>query len=276
MMSTMTTTASIEASRWTQHRPVRSTLVVGVLALLVVGTTAVFVLLVPRDTAGVVTVAGAVVGGASTLVVLARNVRARFARGRLAVRTGDGHLVVPGDAPTAYALLGVAGGYLAFFLGIGLLAVTSSYDGAWAPVVVTAVVLALGAPMIVRLVRGHYRLNRLELTPTEVRSHGYVRTYALAWDDVLSVTLRVDPAPVAVLEGRVPPTVTGPRETLGESSVGGRAPTEVHLPIATAGSSLDAIAELVDFYRSHPAARPELGDDRAVQRIRSGLLGPTP
>lgn len=271
----MTTTASIDASRWTQHRPVRSTLTLGVLALLVVGTAAVFVLLVPRDTAGVVTVAGAVVGGACTLLVLARNARARFARGRLAVRTGDGHLVVPGDGPTAYALIGVAAGYLAFFLGIALLAMTGSYDGAWAPIVVTGVVLALAAPMIVRLVRGRYRLNRLELTPTEVRSHGYVRTYALAWDDVLSVVLRVDPAPVAVLEGRVPPTITGPPETFGESSVGGRAPTEVHLPIATAGSSLDAIAELIDFYRGNPAARPELGDDRAVERIRAGLLGPT-
>lgn len=274
-MSTMTTTASIDASRWTQHRPVKSTLALGVLALMVVGTTAVFVLLVPRDAAGVVTTAGAVTGGVSTLVVLARNIRARFTRGRLEVRTGSGRLVVPGDAVTAYALIAVAAGYVAFFVGLVLLVVTSSYDGAWGPLVVAAVVLALGAPMVIRLVRGRYRLNRLELTPTDVLVRGYVRTYRLAWDDVVSVDLQVDPSPLAVLEGRVPPTVTGPRETVGESSVGGRAPTQVHLPIATAGSSLDAIAELLDFYRSHPAARPELADDRAVERIRAGRLGPT-
>lgn len=174
--------------------------------------------------------------------------------GELALERRPGALVVPGSRLMAGLLLAVLG--LVLVVPLVLLAGYLATGGrpAWVPVLVLCLLLvppALAA--LVRVARGRIRRNALELSPEGVRYRSYSGVRGLAWDDVHEVRLIADP---------------GRRLVVGPGG-GARA---LRVPLALLASDGVLLAEVVDFYRRHPASRDELAGsaDAALERIRGG------
>lgn len=191
---------------------------------------------------------------------------------RLVVRSEEGRLVVPGSrVVAALFLVGLFAG-LSFAIPLGLAAYRDGYDGSWIGLIVALGLPLLGAPVIVGVLRGRYRLNALELGPETVTYHSYNTDSTLAWSEVESVSIHPDPGASLAIIGSQPPSRVKRSSSLAEKPVRTRRGHEVEVGalLITLASGGAMVAELVEFYRTNPKLRFELGTDAAVDRIRRG------
>jgi hypothetical protein len=159
---------------------------------------------------------------------------------------------------------------------VGFLLLPVSLAVAWAsggdrpltaagPLVLLVVALVGVVPVVVGLVRGRYRLGGLVLTPGEVSYESYLRRHSLSWDQVSAIHKHPT---VARLELRADqePAASGPRPRAGERPVTPGRAEQLSVPTGLLRTDADRLLRLLDFYRTHPRDRHELGDGTALTR----------
>lgn len=131
------------------------------------------------------------------------------------------------------------------------------------PLVPLGIFVVLAVPVLVRLLRGGYRLGGLELTPERVTYTSFARAHSLAWDDVDDIAVR--PADGRIeLAAWVLPTVRGPRVLAGERSADDSSVLAV--PSRLLRVDTEALRALLEHYWRHPRERHELADGTALER----------
>ncbi|WP_156384176.1 hypothetical protein [Marmoricola sp. Leaf446] len=199
--------------------------------------------------------------------------------GRIDARSRDGGLELPVSRWVLSWLGALVVLFVVFALTLVANALTASAGGPWGPLVLVVGVLALGVPMGLRLVRGHYQRGGLLLTPRELVWSTYNTTTRVAWKDLVGERLVADPGARLVLEARTAASLHRTRgpQGLAEQPVGGPrvAAHEVSVPLAFLGSDGALAADLVTHYRTDPAARRELSDPATARRWSTTGSGET-
>ncbi len=198
------------------------------------------------------------VGGWSVLL-LGTLLPATLHRGRLVVRRRPDRLELPGSRLLAGLLVALLA--LALLLPLTLLgswAARGSLEGSAGAVVLALVLLPLGLPLLVQVLRGRLRAPSLVLDADGVTSRSWRRATAVAWAELAEVRLVADPGRRLVLRAtsaagrRTTPTsvATSPAaRTVGGPVV---AADEVSVPVAFMGSDAVLVADLLDACRTDP------------------------
>lgn len=113
------------------------------------------------------------------------------------------------------------------------------------PLVLMAGVVLAALPTVAAIVRGRYHLGGLVMGTDEIVYASYRTERSIAWNDVEAVQ-------VSPQNGSV--RLTGARD-------------DVQLPSGLLRVEPERLAKVMDFYRTHPRARVELSDSRALARI---------
>jgi hypothetical protein len=136
------------------------------------------------------------------------------------------------------------------------------------PLVMSGLGVALAAPVLMRLLRGGYRLGGLELTPEAIFYATYAREHSIRWSDLVEVELRPNSLVLDLFTVQLP-TVRGPRVLVGERPSGSRAhadPRTLTIPPRMLRTDAAELQALLEYYRRHPKRRHELGDGTALER----------
>lgn len=151
-------------------------------------------------------------------------------------------------------------------------ALSQAGGASWFPAIVFVLVAVLATAFIATGLSPGRRtlvalpdLGGLVLTPVEVSYESYLRTHTLPWDQVSAVHKHPT---VARLELRADqePAVSGPRPRAGERPVTPGRAEQLTVPTGLLRMDADRLLRLLDFYRTHPRARHELGDGTAWTR----------
>ena len=136
------------------------------------------------------------------------------------------------------------------------------------PLVMFGIAVVAAAPVVVRLLRGGYRLGGLEITPETVTYTSFVREHSIGWDSVVEIEMHPTLGRLELYATQLP-TVRGPRVLAGEMPSDARTVPDPHVLVIppgllrTDGAQLRA---LLEYYRTHPRKRHELGDGSALER----------
>ena len=174
-------------------------------------------------------VAAALLLGGWLVVLLGTVLPATVRRGRLVVRRHPDRLELPGSRLLTGWLVALL--VLSLLLPLTLLAswaARGSLEGSTGATVLALVLLPLGLPLLVQVLRGRVRSPALVLDADGVTSRSWRGATGVAWAELAGVRLVADP---------------GRRLVLGE---------EVSVPVAFMGSDATLVADLLEACRTDP------------------------
>ncbi len=195
-------------------------------------------------------------------------------RGRVAVRQRPGHLELPGSRLLTGGLLGLLA--LSLLLPLTLLAAWAArgtLEGSGLALAASVLLLPLGLPLLVQVLRGSVRVPSLVLDGDGVTSRSWRGETTVAWSDLAEVRLVADPGTRLVLragDALVRRTSSPAAAAPGARTVGGPvvAADEVSVPVAFMASDAALVADLVEACRTDPRRRTVLGTDAAWVDLR--------
>lgn len=170
------------------------------------------------------------------------------AKRRLHALPEHGGIGLSNSPAVTWVLLGFVAAFVLFVLSFILTWASSGarpVDAIW-PTVALILISCAGVPYFIALVRGRYSLGGLLLTPERVIYRSYRHEHSLAWDDVKLVAPGGPPGALRLI---------------------GHEAQALSLPCGLLRTPPEPLAALLEYYRTAPLARPELGDGRALQRL---------
>ncbi len=197
-------------------------------------------------------------------------------RGRLVVAPGPEGVVLPGSRALTRSLLGLlALSLLVPLTLLGSWAARGTLEGSTLAVVASVLLLPLGLPVLVQVLRGRVRVPALVLDDDAVTSRTWRGASSIAWSDLAEVRLVADPGRRLVLrasDARVRHTASTAGSSAGAASVGGPVVgrDEVSVPVAFMASDAGRVADLLESCRTDPRRRGEV-----LAQARGGVVSPS-
>ena len=196
-------------------------------------------------------------------------------RGRLVVAPGAEGAVLPGSRVLTGLLLGLlALSLLVPLTLLGSWVARGTLEGSTLAVVASVLLLPLGLPVLVQVLRGRVRVPALVLDDDGVTSRTWQGASSIAWSDLAEVRLVADPGRRLVLRAtgaRVRRTASAAGSSAGAASVGGPVVgrDEVSVPVAFMASDAGLVADLLEVCRTDPRRRAEV-----LAQSRAGVVSP--
>lgn len=154
----------------------------------------------------------------------------------LVIEENPGEVVLRGSRFFALALLIALVGIVFFPVALGVAVVRDGVEeGSMTMLVVSFLVALASLPVLVMVLLGKYKLNRLVLTHDLVTYHGYRRASSAPWNALRSVEITPEP--------KVQLLISGPEN-------------EIQVPLGLMASGPVPLAEHVDELLRHPDRRP--------------------
>ncbi|WP_141779479.1 hypothetical protein [Nocardioides albertanoniae] len=161
---------------------------------------------------------------------------ARRRSGLLVLDEHPGEVVLRGSRFFASALVIALVGIVFYPISLGVAVLRDGVEeGSMTMFALSFLVAVACLPVLVMVLLGKYRLNRLVLTHDLVTYHGYRRTTSAPWESLDSVAITPEPKVVLL--------ISGPS-------------TEIQVPLGLMASGPVPLAEYVDDLLHHPNRRP--------------------
>lgn len=189
--------------------------------------------------------------------------------GRLEVEQRPGALRLPGSSTLWRLLMALL--VLSLLLPVVVLGSwldRGSLEGSAYATVVSLVLLVLGVPVGVQVLRGRIRAPYLELDEDALTHHGMNASTTVRWQEISGLRLVADPGRRLVVESSGTPQRVARSATPGERQVGGPrvAAGELSLPVALLGSDAALVADLVEDLAGGPQEKAGVSAE-----LRAGL-----
>ncbi|NGN91220.1 hypothetical protein G5C66_00500 [Nocardioides sp. KC13] len=158
-------------------------------------------------------------------------------RSKVLVRDENpGEVVLRGSRFFALALLIALVGIIFYPVALGVAVFRDGVEEGSASMFGVSFLVALAClPVLVMVMLGKYRLNRLVLTHDVVTYHGYRRSWSARWDELDRVEITPEQKVQVLISGR---------------------DTEIQVPLGLMASGPVPLAEYVDDLLRHPDRRP--------------------
>lgn len=154
----------------------------------------------------------------------------------LLIEESQGEVVLRGSRFFALALLIALVGVVFYPVALGVAVDRDGVEEGSTTMFIVSFLVALAClPVLVMVLLGRYRLNRLVLTHDLVAYHGYRRASSASWDALDRVAITPEP--------KVQLLISGPG-------------TEIQVPLGLMASGPVPLAEYVDDLLRHPDRRP--------------------